>query len=143
MGLHTQLSAKNKILIDFSSPNIAKNMHVGHLRSTIIGDSISKILESWDHKVLRINHIGDWGTQFGMLITHLDSAFPNYLTKPPSIDDLQGFYQAAKQRFDSDPDFQLKSRKAVVNLQKSKEKETKAWKIIWQISKKEYDEIYK
>lgn len=78
-----------KVIVDFSSPNIAKEMHVGHLRSTIIGDSIARLLEFLGHNVLRINHVGDWGTQFGMLIAHLQDRFPNYLTVSPPINDLQ------------------------------------------------------
>jgi len=80
---------KKRVVVDFSSPNIAKEMHVGHLRSTIIGDSISRLLEYLGHDVLRLNHVGDWGTQFGMLIAHLQDKFPNYLTITPPIEDLQ------------------------------------------------------
>ena len=119
-----------KYLVDFSSPNIAKNMHVGHLRSTIIGDSICRVLESLGHNVERVNHIGDWGTQFGMLIAHLDSIYPNYLDETPNINDLQMFYQNAKKRFDSDEKFKENARQIVVNLQNGCEKERKAWKVI-------------
>lgn len=80
---------RQKVIVDFSSPNIAKEMHVGHLRSTIIGDSIARLLEFLGHDVLRINHIGDWGTQFGMLIAHLQDKFPDYLSISPPITDLQ------------------------------------------------------
>lgn len=80
---------KLRVIVDFSSPNIAKEMHVGHLRSTIIGDSIARLLEFLGHDVLRLNHVGDWGTQFGMLIAHLQDRFPNYLTISPPITDLQ------------------------------------------------------
>lgn len=80
---------KKKVVVDFSSPNVAKEMHVGHLRSTIIGDSIARLLEYLEYDVLRINHVGDWGTQFGMLIAHLQDKFPNYLTIAPPIQDLQ------------------------------------------------------
>jgi arginyl-tRNA synthetase len=90
------LSKKLKIAVDFSSPNIAKEMHVGHLRSTIIGDTISRILEFCGHDVRRINHVGDWGTQFGMLINHMKTAYPNFLTDPPSITDLTTFYKVSK-----------------------------------------------
>jgi arginyl-tRNA synthetase len=72
---------KERVLVDFSSPNIAKNMHVGHLRSTIQGDSICRIFEFLGYEVLRRNHVGDWGTQFGMLIAELDDNFPDFLTK--------------------------------------------------------------
>ena len=89
---------KRKVVVDFSSPNIAKEMHVGHLRSTIIGDSICRLLEFLGHDVLRINHIGDWGTQFGMLIAHLKDEFPNFQTESPPISDLMAFYKQSKAR---------------------------------------------
>lgn len=82
---------KRRVVIDLSSPNIAKEMHVGHLRSTIIGDCIARLLEYLGHDVLRLNHIGDWGTQFGMLIANLEDKFPNYATEAPPISDLQVF----------------------------------------------------
>lgn len=81
------------MVIDFSSPNIAKQMHVGHLRSTIIGESFARLLEYAGFDVSRINHIGDWGTQFGMLIAHLQDKFPDYATVSPPIGDLQTFYK--------------------------------------------------
>lgn len=84
---------KKRVIVDFSSPNIAKEMHVGHLRSTIIGDSICRLLEYLGHDVLRLNHIGDWGTQFGMLLAHLEDRFPNFATETPPIGDLQAFYK--------------------------------------------------
>jgi arginyl-tRNA synthetase len=84
---------KRRVIVDFSSPNIAKEMHVGHLRSTIIGDSISRLFELMGFDVLRLNHIGDWGTQFGMLIAHLQDSFPNYLNETPPIGNLQAFYK--------------------------------------------------
>lgn len=84
---------RKRVVVDFSSPNIAKEMHVGHLRSTIIGDSICRLLEFLGHDVLRINHVGDWGTQFGMLLAHLEDRFPDFATKTPPIGDLQAFYK--------------------------------------------------
>ncbi len=97
-----------KIIVDFSSPNIAKEMHVGHLRSTIIGDCIARVLEFQGHDVLRLNHVGDWGTQFGMLITYLKEVAPEALTTANAIDlgDLVAFYKKAKARFDEDEVFQ-------------------------------------
>ena len=106
-----------KIVVDFSSPNIAKEMHVGHLRSTIIGESICRVLEFCGHTVSRINHVGDWGTQFGMLINHLKTAYPDFNEKPPNIADLTGFYKEAKKRFDEEEDFKKASQQAVVTLQ--------------------------
>ena len=85
-----------RVVVDYSSPNIAKEMHVGHLRSTILGDCLSRLLELRGHSVLRLNHVGDWGTQFGMLIAHLKNVFPDFATKPPPIADLQQFYKDAK-----------------------------------------------
>ena len=108
---------KLRVLVDFSSPNIAKEMHVGHLRSTIIGDSICRMLEFLGHDVLRVNHVGDWGTQFGMLILYLKEEFPDFLVNPPNITDLTTFYKNAKRRFDESPEFKDKARLGVVELQ--------------------------
>merc|ERR1719197_1331116 len=110
-----------RVAVDFSSPNIAKEMHVGHLRSTIIGDSLCRILEFAGHEVLRLNHVGDWGTQFGMLIEHIKDNYPDFKTKPPPIADLQTFYKASKARFDEDADFKLRSQQMVVQLQSGDE----------------------
>lgn len=133
-----------RIIVDFSSPNIAKEMHVGHLRSTIIGDAIARILEFEGHEVLRLNHVGDWGTQFGMLITHLRDVCPTALASPEGIDlgDLVAFYREAKQRFDSDDEFKRRSRQAVVELQAGDEEARKAWQILCEQSRKEFQKIY-
>lgn len=133
-----------RVLVDFSSPNIAKEMHVGHLRSTIIGDCLARILEFRGHHVLRLNHVGDWGTQFGMLITHLKEAHPEALTQPDALDlgDLQAFYRQAKQRFDTDPNFQEKSRQAVVKLQAGDLETRTAWQLLCQQSRREFQVIY-
>lgn len=131
-----------KVLCDFSSPNIAKEMHVGHLRSTIIGDAICRILEFLGNDVMRVNHIGDWGTQFGMLIAHLEDTCPNYITEKPDIGDLESFYKAAKGRFD-DPDFKKRAQLRTVDLQKGDENVRKAWEFICQLSRNEFEKIYK
>lgn len=133
---------KQKVIVDFSSPNIAKEMHVGHLRSTIIGDSICKLLEFLGHDVLRLNHVGDWGTQFGMLIAHLQETFPNYKTHSPPISDLQGFYKESKARFDNDADFKKKAYECVVKLQANDPDYIKAWKLICDVSRQEFQKIY-
>ena len=132
------------ILIDFSSPNIAKEMHVGHLRSTILGDSIARVLEFRGHSVLRLNHVGDWGTQFGMLISHLKLVAPEALTTANAVDigDLVHFYREAKQRFDDDILFQTSSREEVVKLQKGDPLALKAWKLLCSQSRKEFQQIY-
>lgn len=133
-----------KIVVDFSSPNIAKEMHVGHLRSTIIGDSIARILEFQGHEVLRLNHVGDWGTQFGMLIAYLQEAYPEALVTQDALDlgDLVALYRQAKQRFDADPEFQEKSRQEVVNLQSGVEATRRAWQLLCQQSRREFQVIY-
>ncbi|GJQ78806.1 Aats-arg [Trypoxylus dichotomus] len=127
---------KLRVLVDFSSPNIAKEMHVGHLRSTIIGDSICRLLEYLGHDVLRINHVGDWGTQFGMLIAHLQDQFPNYLTQSPPIGDLQAFYRESKKRFDEDSEFKKRAYACVVKLQSFEPDYYKAWQLICDVSRK-------
>ncbi|XP_018306373.1 arginine--tRNA ligase, cytoplasmic [Mycetomoellerius zeteki] len=133
---------KKRVVVDFSSPNIAKEMHVGHLRSTIIGDSISRLLEYLGHDVLRLNHVGDWGTQFGMLIAHLQDKFPNYLTITPPIKDLQAFYKESKTRFDEDEEFKKHAYECVVKLQAFEPNIIKAWKLICDVSRQEFEKVY-
>lgn len=128
--------------MDFSSPNIAKEMHVGHLRSTIIGDSICRLLEYLGHDVLRINHTGDWGTQFGMLIAHLEDRFPNYKNESPPISDLQSFYKESKGRFDTEEDFKKRAYQNVVKLQSGDKDSLKAWNLICDVSRREFQVIY-
>ncbi len=132
------------VVVDFSSPNIAKEMHVGHLRSTIIGDSISRVLEFRGYRVLRLNHIGDWGTQFGMLITYLKDVAPEALERPDAVDlgDLVVFYRKAKQRFDEDSLFQKNAREEVVRLQRGETLSKKAWGLICHQSRREFQKIY-
>jgi arginyl-tRNA synthetase len=130
------------VLVDFSSPNIAKEMHVGHLRSTIIGDSICRTLEYCNHTVSRVNHVGDWGTQFGMLITFLQEEYPDILTNPPNISDLTAIYKASKKRFDAEPDFKERSRLNVVQLQSGNPECRKIWLLLCEISRKEFKVIY-
>lgn len=131
-----------KVLVDFSSPNIAKEMHVGHLRSTIIGDSISRILEFLGNDVMRINHVGDWGTQFGMLIAHLEDSSPNYMTERPDISDLETFYKAAKKRFDEEPEFMKRAHMKTVALQTGDKNCREAWHFICEVSRTEFNKIY-
>ena len=133
-----------KVIVDFSSPNIAKEMHVGHLRSTIIGDSIARVLEFIGHDVLRLNHVGDWGTQFGMLITHLRTVCPEALTSAAAVDigDLVMFYKQAKQRFDTDEEFKARSRQAVVELQSGDPAAQAAWQLLCDQSRQAFQKIY-
>jgi arginyl-tRNA synthetase len=140
----SQTEAPQRVAIDFSSPNIAKEMHVGHLRSTIIGDAIARILEFLGHDVIRINHIGDWGTQFGMLIAYLREVHPEALTTADALDlgDLVAFYRQAKQRFDTDETFKEIARQEVVKLQAGAEDTRRAWKLLCDQSRREFAVIY-
>lgn len=125
------------IVIDYSSPNIAKEMHVGHLRSTILGDTMAKVMEFLGHNVIRQNHIGDWGTQFGMLITQLQ------LKSYTSIDNIDKIYQQASFNYQNDPDFIKKTKKNVVKLQKKKNNHIKIWKCLIKQTIKKNNVIYK
>ena len=133
---------KLRTLVDFSSPNIAKEMHVGHLRSTIIGDSLCRVLEFCGHDVLRVNHVGDWGTQFGMLITYLTDEFPDILTEPPNISDLTAIYKASKKRFDENESFKERSRLNVVKLQAGNPECRAVWTLLCDISRLEFQKVY-
>uniref|UniRef100_A0A182JFC0 Probable arginine--tRNA ligase, cytoplasmic n=1 Tax=Anopheles atroparvus TaxID=41427 RepID=A0A182JFC0_ANOAO len=141
-GVAAPCQKSRRVIVDFSSPNVAKEMHVGHLRSTIIGDSICRFLEFMGHDVLRINHIGDWGTQFGMLIAHLQDRFPDFQSVSPPISDLQGFYKESKVRFDSDEAFKKRAYECVVKLQSGESNYLKAWNLICDVSRKEFQIIY-
>ena len=131
-----------KVLVDFSSPNIAKDMHVGHLRSTIIGESICRLLEYVGEEVLRINHIGDFGLQFGMIIQHLLDNVPDFEKNGINISELQSFYAESKKQFDTDENFKKKAYQRVVELQQGDTEVVKAWEYIKEVSRKAYSEIY-
>ncbi len=118
------------VVVDFSSPNLAKEMHVGHLRSTIIGDAVARILEALGHRVFRQNHVGDWGTQFGMLLAHLNETGGDSRV----LADLEEFYRAAKSRFDSDPEFADSSRAMVVSLQAGDDDARARWRQFIEVS---------
>ena len=140
----TKIEHPQKTIIDFSSPNIAKEMHVGHLRSTIIGDSIARILEFRGHDILRLNHVGDWGTQFGMLIAFLRLEKPEVLTTANAVEigDLVSLYKQAKLKFDQDSEFKEKARQEVVKLQSKDPESIKAWQLLCEQSRKEFQVIY-
>ena len=128
------------VVIDYSSPNLAKEMHVGHLRSSIIGDSIARVLEHLGHRVIRQNHVGDWGTQFGMLVAYLveqqkdNAAF--------ELSDLEQFYRAAKVRFDEDPAFADTAREYVVKLQGGDETVLALWRQFVETSLQHAEHVY-
>jgi len=116
-SLLTPANAAQTVVVDYSAPNLAKEMHVGHIRSTIIGDAIVRMLEALGHTVIRQNHVGDWGTQFGMLVTYLRELESTQDGDTAVLADLEEFYRASKARFDADPDFAERARLAVVALQ--------------------------
>ncbi|TDQ57337.1 arginyl-tRNA synthetase [Mesocricetibacter intestinalis] len=124
-GIHTE--HPQTVVVDYSSPNVAKEMHVGHLRSTIIGDAVVRALEFLGHHVIRANHVGDWGTQFGMLIAYLEK-MENEHASEMELSDLEAFYRAAKEHYDQDPVFAEKARQYVVKLQSGDEYCRTMWK---------------
>ncbi len=132
------------IVVDMSSPNLAKEMHVGHLRSTVIGDSIARILEFAGHNVHRVNHVGDWGTQFGMLLEFVRQTQPDALEQKGNlvINDLEKFYVQAKKRFDDDPEFADRSRKNVVQLQSHDPNTIAIWEMFCHESLRHCHAIY-
>ena len=122
------------VVIDYSSPNLAKEMHVGHLRSTIIGDALARLLEYQGHKVVRQNHMGDWGTQFGMLIAELEHQLGKGEQTELALSDLEKFYQQAKQHFDADATFADTARSYVVKLQSGDSHCRKLWQQFIEVS---------
>lgn len=132
------------VVVDFSSPNIAKEMHVGHLRSTIIGDCIANTLSFLGDNVLRINHVGDWGTAFGMLIHYLKQEQPEVINgeQPASLSELVQWYKNAKKLFDDNPVFKKQSQLEVVALQRGDDEALKIWQLICTISRNAFQKIY-
>src|SRR4029077_12297231 len=130
------------VVVEYSSPNVAKEMHVGHLRTTIVGDAIARVLEFAGHRVIRDNHVGDWGTPFGMLIEHLldvgvDSPEAGLLTTDPNA-----FYQAARRKFDSDPAFTERARSRLVRLQAGDPDTMAIWQRLVDISRGYLHQVY-
>ena len=137
-----EVSNPQTVVIDYSGPNLAKEMHVGHLRSTIIGDSLARLLEFQGHKVIRQNHVGDWGTQFGMLIAELEEQLGSNGDGTMALKDLEVFYQQAKKHFDDDEVFANKARDYVVRLQSGDAQMLKLWEQFKTISLHHSTEIY-
>jgi arginyl-tRNA synthetase len=126
------------VVVDYSAPNLAKEMHVGHLRSTVIGDCVARVLEAQGHNVIRQNHVGDWGTQFGMLLTYMQERGAD----SDELADLEEFYRAAKACFDDDADFQDRSRQAVVALQSGDADVLRIWQRFIDISMSHCQQLY-
>lgn len=142
--LGVSLPKQQRIIVEFSSPNVAKELHVGHLRSTVIGDSLARLFEFLGHDVLRLNHIGDWGTQFGMLITYMREHVPAVLEGKQKTDltALMQWYRSSKKVFDEDPEFKKRAQQQVVKLQGGDEVSLAAWEMICEISRLAFQEIY-
>lgn len=132
----------DRITVDYSAPNAAKEMHVGHLRSTIIGDAAVRLLEWLGHTVIRQNHIGEWGTPFGMLVEHLLGIGESEAAHELSVGDLNGFYQAARRKFDADEQFKDRARRRVVLLQSGDETTLRLWHTLVDESKKYFMIVY-
>ena len=130
------------VVVDYSAPNLAKEMHVGHLRSTIIGDAVVRALEFRGDKVIRQNHMGDWGTQFGMLIAHLSDKLAGDEVAETALSDLENFYREAKIRFDNEEGFADRARADVVKLQSGDAGSAKLWQQFIDISIAHSEEIY-
>ena len=136
--------ALDRVVIDYSAPNVAKEMHVGHIRSTVIGDCIVRTLEARGHTVLRQNHVGDWGTPFGMLIEHLvDLGDAALATDAALVADLDGFYKAARTKFDADPGFADRARARVVSLQAGDAPTLALWTKICAVSRAHMADTYR
>ena len=131
------------VVVDYSAPNLAKEMHVGHLRSTIIGDAVVRTLAFRGDKVIRQNHMGDWGTQFGMLLAHLKDKLAANEVAETALADLENFYREAKVRFDNEEGFADRARKYVVKLQSGDAECAKLWQQFIDISIAHSEEIYK
>lgn len=139
-----KLKCKQKVIVEFSSPNVAKELHVGHLRSTIIGDAIARLFEFLGYDVLRLNHIGDWGTQFGMLIAYMQEIIPDVFKgkKQTDLAELMKWYKESKKKFDEDQEFKKRAQLQVVKLQRGDPETRDAWNLICEISRRSYQEIY-
>ena len=141
LGVSQRATAKN-VVVDYSAPNLAKEMHVGHLRSTIIGDAVVRALEFRGDKVIRQNHMGDWGTQFGMLLAHLSDKLEANEVAETALADLENFYREAKIRFDNEDGFADRARDYVVKLQGGDQACSKLWQQFIDISIAHSEEIY-
>ncbi|HEX4406128.1 MAG TPA: arginine--tRNA ligase, partial [Polyangia bacterium] len=135
-----RVAASETVVIDYSGPNVAKEMHVGHLRSTIIGDSLARLLEWQGHTVVRRNHVGDWGTPFGMLIEHLLDE--RAAGAEAGVRELGAFYRAARAKFDADPAFADRARGRVVLLQSGDAETLAHWQRLIDVSVEHFTALY-
>ena len=140
--LGISVDQKKTFVVDYSAPNVAKEMHVGHLRSTVIGDTIVRMLEFKGHTVIRENHVGDWGTPFGMLIEHLLDLGEDRAANELGVGDLDSFYKQARSKFVSDEEFANRSRSRVVLLQGGDAETLRLWRILVDESMRYFNEVY-
>ena len=140
--LGVSVDQKKTFAVDYSAPNVAKEMHVGHLRSTVIGDTIVRMLEFKGHTVIRENHVGDWGTPFGMLIEHLLDLGEDRAADELGVGDLDSFYKQARSKFVSDEEFANRSRRRVVLLQGGDAETLRLWRILVDESMRYFNEVY-
>ena len=140
--LGVSVDEKKTFVVDYSAPNVAKEMHVGHLRSTVIGDTIVRMLEFKGHTVIRENHVGDWGTPFGMLIEHLLDLGEDRAANELGVGDLDSFYKQARSKFVSDEEFANRSRSRVVMLQGGDAETLRLWLILVDESMRYFNEVY-
>ncbi len=138
-----EASPARKVIVDYSAPNVAKEMHAGHLRTTIIGDALVRMLTFVGHEVLRENHIGDWGRPFGMLIEHLLDIGEDVAAEGMAQGDLDGFYKQANAKFNDDPEFQQRSRERVVKLQSYDPDTVAVWKRLVAMSNDYFNRVYR
>ena len=136
-------AAPERVVVDYSAPNIAKEMHIGHLRTTVIGDALVRMLEFVGHTVIRENHVGDWGTPFGMLIEHLIDLGETEAAAGLSVGDLDGFYKQARAQFDSSEEFQERARNRVVLLQSGDPETLRLWKLLVDLSMQYFNRLYR
>jgi arginyl-tRNA synthetase len=133
----------HRVAVDYSSPNVAHEMHVGHLRGTILGDSLSRLLRFLGHVVVPRNHVGDWGTPFGMLLEHVIDVGVDSSASELSLGDLDEFYKAARAKFDADPEFAARSRARVVALQGGDAATLRLWRVFVDESVRHLDRLYR
>jgi arginyl-tRNA synthetase len=136
------VASPQTVVVEYSSPNVAKEMHVGHLRTTIVGDAIARVLEFAGHRVIRDNHVGDWGTPFGMLIEHLLDVGPDSAEAALLITDPNAFYQAGRRQFDTDPAFAERARSRLVRLQAGDPDTLAIWQRLVDISREYLHQVY-
>jgi len=130
------------VVVDYGGPNVAKEMHVGHLRPCVIGDCLVRVLEFSGHRVIRQNHIGDWGTPFGMLIEHLLDLGGSEKAAELSVGELDAFYKAARKKFDGDASFAERARQRVVSLQSGDPQTLTLWRTLVDASQKHFEKVF-